>query len=75
MITMIYLVHLLKMVILLMAGIHHLVVDQEFTHQIELLKVQQFMHIGQQIVHLPLLLLNIPLLIIIMEEVDVQVKH
>ena len=75
MITMIYLVHLLKVVILLMAGIHHLVVDQEFTHQIELLKVQQFMHIGQQIVHLPLLLLNIPLLMIVMVVLVVHLKH
>ena len=75
MITMIYLVHLLKVVILLMAGIHHLVVDIEFTHQIELLKVQQFMHIGQQIVHLPLLLLNIPLLMIVMVVLVVHLKH
>ena len=60
---MIYLAHLIEVVILLMAGIHHLVVDIEFTHQIELLKVQQFMHTGQQTVHLALLIIIFTLIV------------
>ena len=48
MIITIYLVHLIEVVILLMAGIHHQVVDIEFILHIELHKIQQFMHSGQQ---------------------------
>ena len=63
MITMIYLVHLIEADTLLMAGIHHLVVDIKFIHQIELHKVQQFMHTGQQTVHLALLIIIFTLIV------------
>ena len=45
---MIYLANLLEVDILLMVGIHHQVVDIEFILHIELHKIQQFMHNGQQ---------------------------
>ena len=66
MIITIYLVHLIEVVILLMAGIHHQVVDIEFILHIELHKIQQFMHIGR--------ILHIRLVMIVTADLIVQVK-
>ena len=68
---MIYLVHLIEADTLLTVGIHHLVEDIKFIHQIELLKVQQFMHSGQQFQQL----LIIIFILIVMVDLIAKQKH